>query len=302
MRLGIVGAGFVGRRLGEYFLSLGHQVTFYDISDEVLRELSSRGYSVTDDMKEIASHDMSFISVPTPTKDTGEIDLFSLTSALNSLGMALSKVKNPHLVVLKSTVLPGTTETIVVPTLFKLSGRSKDTLGVIFNPEFITESAKTWTKENSFVVNPDNEHRIVIGEGDEKSWGDLFLKEIYPNTSLPVIRTDYRTAEMIKYASNLALACRISFWNEIFLVCKELGIDSNIVAQAASYDPRIGKYGTVHGKAFGGKCLPKDLKAFITFAEKFRPVPLLKAVQEINEYMKKHYGVREKRTVPVRVQ
>ena len=105
---------------------------------------------------------------------------------------------------------------------------------------------------------------------------------------------DNKTAEMIKYASNLALACRISFWNEIFLICKELGIDSNIVAKAAAYDPRIGKYGTIHGKAFGGKCLPKDLKAFITFAEKYHDIPLLKAVYEVNEYMKRHYGVREK--------
>ena len=98
---------------------------------------------------------------------------------------------------------------------------------------------------------------------------------------------------MIKYASNCMLATKISYWNEIFLICKELGIDSQVVANIAGLDPRIGKYGTVHGKAFGGKCLPKDLKAFVAFAERYREVKLLKAVDDINEEMKNKYGVRE---------
>ena len=89
------------------------------------------------------------------------------------------------------------------------------------------------------------------------------------------------------------LATKISYWNEIFLICKELGIDSQAVANIVGLDPRIGKYGIVHGKAFGGKCLPKDLKAFITFAEKYKEPKLLKAVDEINEEMKMKYGVRE---------
>jgi len=98
---------------------------------------------------------------------------------------------------------------------------------------------------------------------------------------------------MIKYASNCMLATKISFWNEIFLICREIGVDSKIVADIVGLDPRIGKYGTIHGKAFGGKCLPKDLKAFISFASKFRNVKLLRAVDEINEEMRVKYGVRE---------
>jgi len=86
---------------------------------------------------------------------------------------------------------------------------------------------------------------------------------------------------------------KISYWNEIYLICKELGIDSQGVANIVGFDPRIGKYGTVHGKAFGGKCLPKDLKAFISFAKKYRNVRLLKAVDDINEEMKEKYEVRE---------
>lgn len=89
------------------------------------------------------------------------------------------------------------------------------------------------------------------------------------------------------------LATKISYWNEIFLVCKELGIDSQEVADMLALDPRIGKYGTVHGKAFGGRCLPKDLKAFISFAERYHQAKLLKAVDDINEEMKRNYGVRE---------
>ena len=98
---------------------------------------------------------------------------------------------------------------------------------------------------------------------------------------------------MIKYASNCMLATKISYWNEIFLICKELGIDSQAIANIVSLDSRIGKYGTVHGKAFGGKCLPKDLKAFISFAAKHYEPELLKAVEDINEEMKKKYGVKE---------
>ena len=86
---------------------------------------------------------------------------------------------------------------------------------------------------------------------------------------------------------------KISYWNEIFLICKELSIDSQAVADIVGVDPRIGKHGTVHGKAFGGKCLPKDLKAFVSFAEKYRKTKLLKAVDDINEEIREKYGVRE---------
>jgi len=98
---------------------------------------------------------------------------------------------------------------------------------------------------------------------------------------------------MIKYASNCMLAAKISYWNEIFLICEKLGIDSQQIANAVALDPRIGKYGSVHGKAFGGKCLPKDLKALVSFAKSYHEPRLLKAVDEINEEMRRRYGVRE---------
>jgi len=159
------------------------------------------------------------------------------------------------------------------------------------NPEFLTEIASTWSREESANRSFFSEDRIVIGEYDKMS-GDI-LEEVYKPLNKPIFRTDLRTAETIKYASNCMLATKISYWNEIFLTCKEYGIDSQLVADIVARDPRIGKYGTVHGKAFGGKCLPKDLKAFISFAERYHKMKLLKAVDEINDEIGEKFGVRE---------
>jgi UDPglucose 6-dehydrogenase len=164
-------------------------------------------------------------------------------------------------------------------------------IGICMNPEFLTEMADTWTKDEGYKKDFFTEDRIVIGEYDKKS-GDI-LESLYNPLNKPIFRTDLKTAELIKYASNCMFATKISYWNEIFLICEKLGIDSQKVADIVGLDPRIGRYGTVHGKAFGGKCLPKDLKAFISFVEKYRNVRLLKAVDEINEEMKKKHGVRE---------
>jgi UDPglucose 6-dehydrogenase len=118
---------------------------------------------------------------------------------------------------------------------------------------------------------------------------------MFTHLNSPIIRTDYKTAEIIKYANNLRLATAISFSNEIFQICEELGIDGQKVAEIISLDKRIGKYGSVCGKAFGGKCFPKDLLAMIRFTEsntKHNPV-FLKAIHHVNEAMKRKYGVRE---------
>jgi len=230
--------------------------------------------------------------VPTPTKEDGEIDLSYVENASESIGNVLAEKQNYHLVVVKSTVIPGTTESVVIPALERSSGKKcGEDFGVCMNPEFLTEIEHTWTQNSTFKKDFFTEDRIVIGEYDKKS-GDI-LEELYKPLRIPIFRTDLKTAEMIKYASNCMLATKISFWNEIFLICKEIGVDSKIVADIVGLDPRIGKYGTIHGKAFGGKCLPKDLKAFISFASKFRDVKLLRAVDEINEEMREKYGVRE---------
>jgi len=151
---------------------------------------------------------------------------------------------------------------------------------------------KSWTDDPSLERGFFTEDRIVIGEFDKKS-GDI-LESLYKSLNIPIFRTDLKTAELIKYACNCCLASRISYWNEIFYIAQKLGIDSEFVAKVAAMDKRIGKYGSVHGMAFGGKCFPKDLRAIIAFSESLGHNPeFLKAVENINERIKKDKGVRE---------
>lgn len=290
--ISILGSGMVGVTVGKGFLKLGNKVIFYDVDREKVNELSSFGLTATDKIETaILDSKISFICVPTPTV-RGRIDLCSIKSVAEELAKSLEK-KNYHLVVVKSTVLPTTTENVVIPILKKNSGRKiGEHIGVCSNPEFSTEIHHSWTDDKHFSRGFFNEPFVVIGEFDKKS-GDI-LHDIYQSLKVPIIRTDLRTAEMIKYAFNCALACRVSYWNEIFYVCQKLGVDSRVVASTAAMDERIGKYGTVHGKAFGGKCLPKDLRAFINFSQELNYEPkLLKAVEEINVKIGAEFGIRE---------
>ncbi|MCX8174564.1 MAG: nucleotide sugar dehydrogenase, partial [Thermoplasmata archaeon] len=291
--VGIIGAGFVGQAIGAYFANRGQSVQYYDKNPKVVNTLRERGLFATMNIEDVVSRKYIFICVPTPTDEDGEQRLDSILSALREMSQKIrdKRDRNDHIVVIKSTILPGTTEKVLLPEIYK--NVCPEEIGILYVPEFITEIHRTWINDNKYAITPNDEYRIVIGEGKNKKWGDMFLKELYESISIPVIRTNYKTAEMIKYASNNALAVRISYWNEVFLVCQELEIDSTIVARAASMDPRIGLYGTVHGKAFGGKCLPKDIKAFVHFANKYRKIPLLEGAIEINDYMRKKYGVRE---------
>jgi len=240
----------------------------------------------------VKNSQISFISVPTPTGKTG-IDLSHVETVVKKLGECLKQKDDYHLVVLKSTVTPTTTERIVIPILEKRSGRKvRMHIGVCVNPEFMTEIHHSWTGNERFARHFFNEPVVVIGALDKRS-GDC-LQNLYVPLKLPVVRTDLKTAEMIKYAFNCALAARISYWNEIFYICRRLGIDSSLVAQTAAMDERVGKYGAIHGKAFGGKCLPKDLRAFIQFAEDLGDKPkLLNAVQDVNRRIRADRGVRQ---------
>lgn len=291
--ISILGSGKVGLTVGKGFLKLGNKVIFYDVDREKTDELDSFGLSTTDSIETaILDSQVSFICVPTPTV-RGRIDLCYVESVTEKLAKSLEKKDNYHLVVLKSTVLPTTTENVVIPILKKNSGRRiGEHIGVCSNPEFLTEIHHSWTDDKRFSRGFFNEPFVVIGEFDKRS-GDM-LHAIYRPLKVPVVRTNLRTAEMIKYAFNCALACKISYWNEIFYVCQKLGVDSRVVASTTAKDERIGKYGTVHGKAFGGKCLPKDLRAFIDFIQELGYEPkLLKAVKEINVKIGAEFGIRE---------
>jgi UDPglucose 6-dehydrogenase len=162
----------------------------------------------------------------------------------------------------------------LVPVLEKYSGlKAGRDFGVCMNPEFLREKSSV-----EDFLNPD---RIVIGSLNERS-GEV-LERLYSSFKSPIIKTDLDTAEMIKYASNLFLASKISFFNEIHLICQQVGLDSKMVSEAVSLDKRIGKYGVYGGKPFSGMCFPKDLAAFITFAKSKGVNPkLLEAVEEVN--------------------
>jgi len=284
-RISIIGSGWVGTIIGKGFAGMGYEVIFYDVVNKDLPNFTK------DINYAIENSAISIICVPTPTTPEG-IDLSYLKEATKNIGIALANKEENHLVVVKSTVVPKTTEEVVIPILEKYSGKKAgDDFGVCMNPEFLTEIAGTWTEAKDFNRDFFTEDRIVIGEFDKRS-GDV-LEEIYKPLNKPIFRTDLKTAEMIKYVSNCMLAAKISYWNEIFLICEKLDIDSQKIADVVAMDPRIGKYGSVHGKAFGGKCLPKDLKALISFAKEYKEPKLLKAVDEINEEMKRKYGVRE---------
>lgn len=292
-RICILGSGIVGTTIGKGFKELGNKVIFYDIDTKKVQKLRNSGLDATTDLSHaIHESDVSFLCVPTPTKDL-KIDLTQVISITENLACCLKEKRDYHVVVVKSTVVPTTTEKIIIPALEKNSSkRIGPDIGICVNPEFLTEIHQSWTDNKSYVRNFFSEDRVVIGEFDQTS-GDT-IQALYEPLKIPIIRTDMRTAEMIKYACNCALASRISYWNEIYYICQRLGVDSDLVARVAAMDKRIGKYGTIHGKAFGGKCLPKDLEAFISFAEELGYEPkLLKAIREINEKIKAEKGVRE---------
>ena len=284
-KISIIGSGWVGTIIGKGLIELGNGVIFYDVVDKELPEFTK------DINYAVRNSSISFLCVPTPTTPEG-IDLSYIKEATENIGKVLSEKSDYHVVVVKSTVVPKTTEEVVIPILEKYSGKKAgEDFGVCMNPEFLTEISGSWSKDKSTKKDFFSEDRIVIGEYDKRS-GDV-LERIYKPLNSTIFRTDLKTAEMIKYVSNCMLAAKISYWNEIFLICEKLSIDSREIANIVAMDPRIGRYGSVHGKAFGGKCLPKDLKALISFAKEYKETKLLKAVDEINEEMKEKYGVRE---------
>ena len=280
MKISIIGSGFVGTALGKGLTEMGHNVLYYDVVDKDLPNFT-KNINIA-----IRMSDVSFICVPTPQREDGGIDLSYIKDVSKKIGVALADKQDYHVVVVKSTVVPGTTEVVVAPILMEHSRKKAgEDFGLCMNPEFLTEISGSWSKDTKRDFF--SEDRIVIGEYDVKS-GDV-LKKLYKPLGISIFRVSPRVAEVIKYASNCMLATKISYWNDMFLTCKKLGINSQQVADILAADPRIGKYGSVHGKAYGGTCLPKDLKAFLHFSRS----KLLKAVDDINEEMKEEYGVRE---------
>jgi nucleotide sugar dehydrogenase len=292
MRISIIGSGIVGSGIGKS-LSNNNEVIFYDLDEKVLRKLDSDGYKIASSLEEaIKNSELSFVSVPTPTNNN-RIDTSFIESVSKECGQCLKDKKDYHVFIMKSTIIPMTMENIIIPLIEKYSGKKngKD-FGVLFSPEFLTEIAGTWTDDKSFERTPFTEEKIVIGEGEDKRAGDI-VEKLLQQFDAPIFRTDYKTAEFIKYASNCCLLSRISYWNEIFLIAQKLGIDAQYVADIVSKDKRIGKYGSVLGKAAGGKCLEKDALAFLDFLKEHHDPKVLRSVVDTNLKMAKEHGRRE---------
>ena len=300
MKVSMIGAGRVGLVVAACLAELGNRITVIDIDEDRLKEISNKVSPVaepglneilkefeieaTSNYGRIIDSDIVFLCVGTPSKEDGSILLEYVVEAAKQIAAVLKRKASYTVIAIKSTVVPGTTEEVVLPLLEKSGKKAGKDFGLCMTPEFL--------REGRGIEDFTHPARIIIGEYDKKS-GDT-LWNLFKSFGAPILRTNLKTAEMIKYVSNCMLATKISYWNEIFLICKALGIDAQRVADIVGRDPRIGKYGTIHGKAFGGKCLPKDLKAFISFAQSYTKEPkLLIAVDEINERMKERYGVRE---------
>ncbi len=294
MNISVIGTGYVGTVSSACFAELGHNVICVDIDKSKIDEINAgippiyeeglsrllkshagkRLKATSDYHFAVANSDVSFICVGTPSDDEGNIDLRIVKAASQSLGESLKKKNGYHVVVVKSTVVPETTEKVVLPIIEKQSGKYPGEFGIAMNPEFLREGKAVYD-----FMHPD---KIVVGALDKKS-GDI-VASLYSGIKCEITRTNPRTAEMIKYVNNAFLATKISFSNEIGNICKQLGIDTYEVMSTVGKDSRIGQHFLNSGAGFGGSCFPKDVKALIGKAKEigYDPV-LLSSVIEVND-------------------
>jgi len=304
-RVSIVGMGYVGLCTAIGFANKAYNVTavdkdpkkvasinkgaphFYEPNlEQLLQEANKKGYlkGMLDTEQAITNTDITFITVGTPSNPDGSINLTQIEGAATEIGKALTKKDDYHLVVVKSTVVPGTTENVVKPLLEKHSGKTcGSNFGLCMNPEFL--------REGSAVHDAQHPDRIVIGEHDKKS-GDT-LQTLYQNLHeerIPTIRTNLPTAELIKYANNAFLATKISYINTIANICEKIPkADITTVAQGIGLDKRINPRFLRAGLGYGGSCFPKDLKALIAFSKQNNYNPtLLQSVQKVNQQQINH--------------
>jgi UDPglucose 6-dehydrogenase len=294
MKISIIGCGYVGAVTGACFAALGHEIVFVDLDPGkiaainagqapiyepglggLLQENSSRIVATDDLTDAVRRTEVTFICVGTPSRQDGSIDLTYVRSAAAGVGRVLRERSGGHTVVVKSTVLPGTTKDVVLPILEAESGkRAFVDFGLASNPEFLREGSAL-----SDFFAPD---RIVIGTCDDRS--RRLLEELYSSIDCPKMITAIPVAEMIKYVSNAFLATKISFANEIGNICKQMEIDTAEVFRGVGMDHRINPAFFQSGIGFGGSCFPKDVRALIARAEEVGVEPkILKDVIEVNE-------------------
>lgn len=296
----VIGTGYVGLVTGTCFADLGNNVICLDVDETRIERLkkgimpiyepgleqvvvqnvrAGRLTFTTDYPAALKDVEFAFIAVGTPSGVDGEADLQYVRQAAEAIA---DQVNTPIVIVNKSTVPVGTGDWVSDIVRKRREGKPLD-FNVVSNPEFLREGSAI----NDFMV-PD---RVVLGSVNPRAADKVAA--LYAPLRCPILITDLRTAEMIKYASNAFLATRISFINEIACICEELGADAREVANGMGLDKRIGKAFLDAGLGWGGSCFPKDVKALAHMAVLNGTHPqLLQAVMEINRNQRRRVIVR----------
>ena len=297
MNISIFGLGYVGAVSAGCLAKEGHTVIGVDPNEtkvdlinkgttpiiekdigEVIQSAVTEGKlrATTRVEDAITNSDISLICVGTPSQFNGSLDLKYVRGVCEQIGSVLKKHNSYHVVVARSTMLPGTMRGLVIPTLEEYSGKRVGVdFGVCNNPEFL--------REGTAVYDFYNPPKTVIGETDNRS-GDI-LASIYENLPGPMIRTNVETAEMVKYTDNVWHAAKVGFANEIGNICKELGIDGHAVMDIFCQDTKLNlsPYYMKPGFAFGGSCLPKDVRALTYKAKSLDlDLPILNSILPSN--------------------
>ena len=261
-KIGIIGQGFVGNAVYQKFKQY-YNILTYDLDET----------KATATEEEVLSCNIVFLCLPTPMKETGECDISIVAGVLDKI----VNLKQPKIVVIKSTVPPLTVES--------LNNILPDDIQVVFNPEFLTE--------RNAVEDYNNQKRIILG-GPRPATTSLkrIFSKVFPKAD--IIKTDSTHAEMVKYLTNTFLSTKVSFANEIYQLCEKVGIDYDKVVEYATYDERLGKsHWMVPGHdgdfGYGGHCFPKDLAALIHLAKRFRTTTnVLEATQLTNDKVRRN--------------
>tara|TARA_B100002019_G_scaffold3431_1_gene2847 strand:+ start:248 stop:1081 length:834 start_codon:yes stop_codon:yes gene_type:complete len=257
-KIGVIGQGYVGTAI-----KLGFQ-DHYDILTYDKFDLAKSTHSKISDLVEETK--VIFVCVPTPMRKDGTC----YTGIVEEVIREINETANDHIVVIKSTVPPGTTDKF---------NHEFSNVTVIFNPEFLTEE--------NFLDDFKNQNRIILG-GSRKGTNKLrqIYSKVFPKAT--IVKTGDKHAEMVKYFTNCFLATKVSFANEMYSICEQIGIDYDKVVEYATYDERLGKsHWAVPGPdgdfGFGGHCFPKDLSAIIN---QFDTYGLLESVEEVNNQVR----------------
>jgi GDP-mannose 6-dehydrogenase len=297
VKISIFGLGYVGSVSAGCLAALGHDVIGVDVNsmkvdminagqspviEAELDALISRGVETgrlradTRAGEAIAVSDVSLICVGTPSDRHGSLNLTFVERVCQEIGGALAGKEDYHVVVVRSTMLPGSTEGLVIPTLESSSGcQAGQDFGVAFNPEFLREG----TAIRDFHHPP----FTLVGQTDER--GGKMVADLYAGVDAPLLTVPLKVAEMVKYANNAFHALKVTFANEIGNICKEQGIDSHQVMDIFCMDEKLNlsSYYLKPGFAFGGSCLPKDLRALLYQAHRLDlSVPVLEAILPSN--------------------